>query len=119
MKLTLEQLEDIKRNAVDVLINVKPTKWWSLDDLARGKMFSGKMIKKILKHVDNRRKEHRYGGWGGWTPDKARRHETSVPIELYLQPEFQKKYFPEADDKDKIKALELLKRDYPNLKAHD
>ena len=120
MKLTQEQLKDIERKAIRTYTpNVAPTKWWSLDDLAKGKMFSQKFINKVLKNVAGRRQEHRYSGWNGWTKKKDMRHETSIPVELYLQPEFMKKYFPEkADEHEKVKALEQLKRDYPQFKAY-
>lgn len=120
MKLTLEQLKDIERNSIARIPNIKPIKFWSLDDLAKGKMFSTSFLKKIIKNAQLRKQQHRYAGWRGWTKNKRMRSEVRIPTHLYLQPDFQNKYFPEgADEYEKSKALDQLKRDYPVFITHD
>jgi hypothetical protein len=127
VKLSYEQFEAIKKKAVNqrgfdtwVDSKPKPVKYWSLDDLAKGKMFSPSFLKKCITNAVRRRQQHRHAGNRGWTWDKKMRSEVRIPTELYLQPEFQKKYFPEgADEHEKAKALEALKRDYPVFCTHD
>src|SRR3990167_3258551 len=119
-KLTFEQLKEIENNSISrspkafVDSKPKPVKYWSLDDLARGKLFSLSFIKKAVKNANVRRQQHTFDGWKGWTKNKRMKSEWRGPVALYLQPEFQKKYFPEeADEHEKVKAIERLKRDYP------
>ena len=120
-KLSPEQLEELERRAVKAYIpHVPKTKFWTLDDLAKGRMFSQSAIKKCVSNAQNRRLIHKTSGWNGWTKNKSMRSEVRMPVALYLQPEIQKRYFPEgADEHEKNKALERLKKDFPAFKTHD
>lgn len=81
-------------------------------------MFSDSFVKKTVAKANRRRAEHR-DAFRGWTRNKSMRSEVRVPIEFYLQPEFMRKYFPDGDEHEQVKALEMLKRDYPMFKTHD
>ena len=94
-------------------------KCWTLNDLAMGRGMPPSMIRKIVQSSKIRKQQHRYS-WNGWTKNKRMRSEVRIPTWLYLQPEFQKNYFPEnADEHEKSKALERLKRDFPAFKTYD
>ena len=101
------------------LEKIKSKRFMSLEDLAKGRMFSPSMLKKVVNNANHRRSEHRLMGRQGWTKDKHMRSEVRIPTHFYLNPDFQKKYFPEADEHEKVKALERLKRDYPIFVTHD
>ena len=124
MKLTLDQLKGIEQKAVAVRgadkwidSKPKPIRNWSLDELAKGKMFSQSMIKKIVSAASLRRRQHIDSK--GWTKNKRMRSELRIPTALYLQPEFQKRYFPDgADEATKNRCIEQLKRDFPLFVTH-
>jgi hypothetical protein len=126
MRLTREQLENIKKSAPiqkghDDWVDSKPLpqKNWTIEDLAKGRMFSDSMIKKIVSGAKVRRQQHRFAN-RGWTANKRMRSEVRIPTALYLQPAFQQKYFPDGmDEHERIKALEQLKRDFPMFVTHD
>lgn len=67
-------------------------------------------VKRCIESANQRRAEHRYS-WGGWTKNRHMKAYARIPLQLYLQPEFMKRYFPEGTDADKEKALEKLKSD--------
>mgnify|MGYP001583020257 FL=1 len=96
-------------------------RYWTLDDLSRGHGMTADMIKKCVKGASARKSEHR-ASWQGWTRNRHMRSEVSMPVWLYLQPAFQKEFFPEeADEHERVKALERLKSDsrFRSFVTHD
>lgn len=115
VKLTWKQLKEIENKAIRVYDPIVPkTRFWSLEELAKGMPFSRSWIKKTIQKANFARQMNYFSGWKGWTKNKHMRHEARIPQTLFLQPNFQKEYFPEeADEHEKVKALERMKKDYP------
>lgn len=126
-KLTIDQLKNLESLAVrSYTPKIPKARYWTVADLAKGRMFSQEFIKKSINGANQRRKMHRYNGWNGWTKDKNMRSEFYYGEGSYLylliqnNPELKDKYDPDgADAHEKAKALERLKNDLPYLKTHD
>lgn len=119
--LSFKDLAEIESKAVNISdFKARPIpRFWSVEELAKGKPFSQSFIKRSIIGANIRRQQHRFAR-RGWTRDKRLRSEVRVPTAFYLQPEFMKRYFPEdVDEHEKAKALELLKRDFPIFVTHD
>lgn len=96
-------------------------RYWTIEELAQGKGMPEDVIKRCVKSAESKRSAHRMAN-NGWTRNKRMRSEVEVPLWLYLQPEFQKEFFPEeADEHERVKALEKLKRDsrFRKFVTHD
>lgn len=119
-KLTFADIENLEKKAINIYTpKVPKARFWSLEELAKGRPFSKDWIKNSIRKANLRREMHNSFGWKGWTKDKHMRSEMRIPLGLFIQPEFQKEYIPEqADEHEKVKALEAMKKDYPEYKAY-
>lgn len=113
ISLTYEQISRLESDDY----SPRPIKHWTLEDLSKGRGMPQGLIKKCVKNANIRRQQHMDSR--GWTKNKHMRSEVRLPTWLYLQPEFQNRYFPEqADEHEKAKALEKLKKDFPIFVTH-
>ena len=61
IKLTYDQIEKMQKSGFDRWLDTKPkpVRNWTLEDLAKGKMFSPSMLQKCLDGAKRRKDQHR------------------------------------------------------------
>lgn len=126
-KLTIDQLKNLEGRVIrSYEPRIPKAKYWTVDDLARGKMFSPGFIKRSIEGANYKRQIHRFHGKNGWTGNKNARSEFhygaggAIFFLIQHNPELKDKYDPDgADAYEKAKSLERLKHDLPKLITHD
>ena len=95
-----------------------------LEELARAQGMGDSQIKRVIRnsnrnaHIMNlRRQDHRDAN-RGWDGKKNMRAEAGMSVAEYLL--LQNRYFPDgAEEHERVKLLEELKRRFPHLRSWD